>query len=208
MKNPSRNVLWLGPKILARGTGPNDQRSPCKSAASKNISANFLLFDLSRSHLGNTQVDKTNMHGTETSTQRDLSTAGAAHGEDERRSWAKHRVSRAAYEPGVWCLWALPPGMECQDGCPVNFSKHFSALFSALFWSDRRASGVRAGCPRDGGLGWLCPNFLSTFFCTFFCTFLGGTPAGWRAGIKMGDQTQSASHLWTRTCQVLSSSDK
>ena len=136
------------------------------------------------------------------------STAGAAHGENERRSWAQHRASRAAHEPGVWCLWALPPGIECQDGCPVNFSKHFSALFSALFWSDRRASGVRAGCPRDGGLGWLCPNFLSTFFCTFFCTFLGGTPAGWRAGIKMGDQTQSASHLWTRTCQVLSSSDK
>ena len=148
------------------------------------------------------------MHGTETSTQRDLSTAGAAHGENERRSWAKHRVSRAAHEPGVWCLWALPPGIECQDGCPADFSKHFSALFFSTFLVGSSRQRREGGLPAGWRVRMVVPQFLYHFFCTFFCTFLGGTPAGWRAGIKMGDQTQSASHLWTRSCQVLSSSDK
>lgn len=186
MKNPSRNILWLGPKILARGTGPNDQRSPCKSAASKNISANFLLFDLSRSHLGNTQVDKTNMHGTETSTQRDLSTAGAAHGENERRSWAKHRVSRAAYEPGVWCLWALPPGMECQDGCPVNFSKHFSALFFSTFLVGSSRQRREGGLPAGWRVRMVMPQFFVNFFLHFFLHFFRRHASGMEGGDQNG----------------------
>ena len=50
-------------KVLATGTGPNEQRPPHKSAAGMWISANFLIFALSRSNLGNNKVNKTNMHG-------------------------------------------------------------------------------------------------------------------------------------------------
>ena len=50
-KNPSGNALKLAQKILATGTGPN--------TAGMRISANFLLFALSRSNLGNNKVNKT-----------------------------------------------------------------------------------------------------------------------------------------------------
>ena len=114
------------------------------------------------------------------------STAGAAHGENERRSWAKHRVSRAAYEPGVWCLWALPPGMECQDGCPVNFSKHFSALFFSTFLVGSSRQRREGGLPAGWRVRMVMPQFFVNFFLHFFLHFFRRHASGMEGGDQNG----------------------
>ena len=116
----------------------------------------------------------------------DLLTAGAAHGENERRSWAKHLVSRAAYEPGVWCLWALPPGMECQDGCPVNFSKHFSALFFSTFLVGSSRQRREGGLPAGWRVRMVMPQFFVNFFLHFFLHFFRRHASGMEGGDQNG----------------------